>query len=61
LLEDKTSVWKCVEFNEVKRWRCIIVGPTGVWMISKCPADWRFGELRTKCENAAPSFSGHPV
>ena len=61
LLEDKTSVWKCVEFSEVEIWRCIMVGPTGVWMISKCPADWRFDELRTKCENNTLSFFGYPV
>ena len=61
LLEDKTSVWKCVEFSEVKIWRCLMVGPTGVWMISKCPADWPFDELRKKCENASLSFFGYPV
>ena len=57
LMEDKTSVWKCVEFK-MKRRRCRVIG---VWMISKCPADWRFNELRTKCENASPSFFGYPV
>jgi hypothetical protein len=63
LLEDKTSVWKCVEFN-VRKWRldCSrVIRATGVWMISKCPADWCFDELRTKCENVPLLFSGHPV
>ncbi|CAB3996889.1 G- coupled receptor Mth2 [Paramuricea clavata] len=60
LLEDKTSVWKCVEF-EVKRLDCFMIGAIGVWMISKCPPDWAFDELKTKCENASLSFFGFPV
>jgi hypothetical protein len=60
LLEDKTSVWKCVEFNMKKR-GCYRQGATGIWMISKCPPVWASNELRTKCENAPSSFSGHPV
>ncbi|CAB4019547.1 Cadherin EGF LAG seven-pass G-type receptor 1 [Paramuricea clavata] len=60
LLEDKTSVWKCLEF-EVERRGCLMAGPIGVWMISKCPADRPFEELRTKCENNPLSFFGYPV
>jgi hypothetical protein len=58
--EDKTSVWKCVEF-EVERWGCLMAGSIGVWMISKCPADRPFDELRTKCENNPLPFLGYPV
>ena len=61
LLEDKTSVWKCVEYYVNISSDCRIPGSTGVWMISKCPADWRLDELRTKCENVPLLFSGHPI
>ena len=64
LLEDKTSVWKCVEYY-LENWDCIArlgkgLEVTGVWMISKCPADWRLNELRTRCENVLSNF-GYPV
>jgi hypothetical protein len=50
-----------VEFD-LKNWDCdMVVASTGVWMISKCPADWPFDELRKKCENASLSFSGYPL
>ncbi|CAB3999499.1 G- coupled receptor Mth2 [Paramuricea clavata] len=61
LLEGKTSVWKCVEFD-LKNWGCgMLLEASGVWMISKCPADRRRDELRTKCENNTLSFFGYPV
>ncbi len=51
LLEHKTSLWQCVEFD-FKSWDSdYIIGMTGVWMISKCPANWPSDKLRTKCEN----------
>ena len=48
-----------MEFDVTER-RCYRAA-TGIWMISKYPADWRFDELRKKCENASLSFSGYPL
>ena len=57
LLEHKTSLWQCVEFD-FKSWDSdYIMGMTGVWMISKCPANWPSDKLRTKCENVPSEFS----
>ena len=55
-LETKTTVWKCVS----NYWNKSIRGVIGIWMITKCPADWPFDELRTRCENAPSKFS-YPV
>ncbi|CAB3999498.1 Cadherin EGF LAG seven-pass G-type receptor 1 [Paramuricea clavata] len=53
-LETKTTMWKCVS-NYWSKSR--IKEVNGVWMITKCAADWPFGELRTRCENAPSEFS----
>ena len=59
--KQSASVWKCIEiFRAPSTLYCDIVGPTGFWMISKCPANTSFDKLRRKCENAPSEFS-YPV
>ncbi|CAB4014831.1 G- coupled receptor Mth2 [Paramuricea clavata] len=59
--KQSASMWKCIEvFGAPSAPHCHIVGPTGFWMISKCPANTSFDKLRGKCENAPSEFS-YPV
>ncbi|CAB4015166.1 Hypothetical predicted protein [Paramuricea clavata] len=59
--KQSASMWKCVEiFGAPPAPYCYIVGPTGFWMISKCPTNTSFDKLRGKCENAPSEFS-YPV
>ena len=57
LPKHKTSLWKCVEFDFNSWGGDYINGTTGVWMISKCPANWPSDKLKTKCENVPSKFS----
>ena len=56
LPKHKTSLWQCVELD-FESWGYYIEGTTGVWMISKCLANWPSDKLRTKCENVPSKFS----
>ena len=39
---------------------CIVLGPTGVWMIQKCPSTWPSDGTKRICENAPEEFS-YPI
>ena len=56
LVAPKRSAWKCVE-HDFLYWNEQVSGSIGVWMISKCPANWDSYEQRRKCENAPSNFS----
>ena len=52
----KPSAWQCIK-HDFLNWKFTAYGVIGVWMISKCPANWGYDELRRKCENAPSKFS----
>ena len=57
--KNSQPLWKClavgdwdISFDDKGR-RCILEGPSGIWMIANCSRNWALDETRTRCENAS--------
>ena len=59
-----SSWWECVEMDFLLKFivhpGLRLKGPTGVWMIQRCPSTWPSDETKEKCHNAPETFS-HPI
>ena len=62
--EEKTtfsSWWECVPLGLAFNEGCLVIGPTGVWMIHKCPSTWPSDRTKRICENATEESHTYPI